>query len=221
MPGKGSMVLTGQLGDVMKESAQAALSYVRTHAERLGIDPAFLKEHDLHVHVPAGAIPKDGPSAGVAMTSAMVSLLTGKRVRGDVAMTGEITLRGHVLPIGGLKEKVLAAHRAGIKRVIIPDRNRKDIVEVPDEIQEDLEFCFISKIDELLVAAIEGWPGSGGGGKKKKPAKKATKKAATKASGKKKSDDGGNGKSKPKPKPKGKKAPSRKRTPPSQSPPPA
>ena len=216
MPGKGTMVLTGQLGDVMKESAQAALSYVRTHAERLGIEPHFLKDHDIHVHVPAGAIPKDGPSAGVAMTSAMVSLLTGRRIRGDVAMTGEITLRGHVLPIGGLKEKVLAAHRAEIKRVIIPERNRKDMVEIPDEIQDDLEFVFISKIDELLEAAIEGWSGGSGGGGKKKPSKK--KAGATKASekGGKGKGDGNGASDKP-----AKKPGARKRKPPAQAPPPA
>ncbi len=211
MPGKGTMVLTGQLGDVMKESAQAALSYVRTHAERLGIDPGFFKDHDLHVHVPAGGIPKDGPSAGGAMACAMVSLLTGKRVRGDVAMTGEITLRGHVLPIGGLKEKVLAAHRAELSRVVLPERNRKDMVEVPDEIQEDLEFVFISKIDELLEAAIEDW-GDGGGGKKKKkaPAKKkkvAAKKKKAPAKKKKAPANGDTGGSAAK-----KKAPARKRT---------
>jgi ATP-dependent Lon protease len=149
------------------------------------------------------------------MTSAIVSLLTGKRIRGDVAMTGEITLRGHVLPIGGLKEKVLAAHRAEIKRVIIPSRNRKDMVEIPDEIKKDLEFVFISKIDELLVAAIEGWSGDGGGGKKK-PAKK--KAAAKKPAAKKAADKGkGNGSAK---KP-AKKAPARKRKSPTQAPPPA
>jgi ATP-dependent Lon protease len=205
--GKGNLMLTGQLGDVMKESAQAALSYVRTHAERLGIDPNFLKNHDIHVHVPAGGIPKDGPSAGVAMTSAIVSLLTGKRVRGDVAMTGEITLRGSVLPIGGLKEKVLAAHRAEIKRVILPERNRKDMVEVPDEIQDDLEFVFIGNIDELLVAAIDGWQGDGGGGKQ--PKKPAKKKVAAKKTG-----NGSGGK-------KERKAPARKRKPPADAPPPA
>ncbi|HEY8087337.1 MAG TPA: endopeptidase La [Polyangiaceae bacterium] len=155
MPGKGKLTLTGQLGDVMKESAQAALSYVRTNADRFGVSPSFLDDTDLHIHVPAGAMPKDGPSAGVTLLSALVSLLTGVRVRHDVAMTGEITLRGRVLPIGGLKEKVLAAHRAGIKRVIVPERNRGDLDEVPEEIRNGLDFVFVSKMDQVIEAALE------------------------------------------------------------------
>jgi ATP-dependent Lon protease len=155
MAGKGKLMLTGQLGDVMKESATAALSYVRANAERFGISRTFVDGSDIHIHVPAGAMPKDGPSAGVTMLSALVSLLTGVRVRHDVAMTGEITLRGRVLPIGGLKEKVLAAHRAGIKRVIVPERNRADLEEVPDEIKKSLEFVFVSKMDEVIEAALE------------------------------------------------------------------
>jgi ATP-dependent Lon protease len=155
MPGKGKITLTGQLGDVMKESATAALSYVRANAERFGIPRNFVENSDIHIHVPAGAMPKDGPSAGVTMLSALVSLLTGVRVRHDVAMTGEITLRGRVLPIGGLKEKVLAAHRAGIKRVIVPERNRADLEEVPDEIKKSLEFVFASKMDDVIEAALE------------------------------------------------------------------
>ncbi|HEX2998711.1 MAG TPA: endopeptidase La, partial [Armatimonadota bacterium] len=140
MPGGRSLMLTGQLGDVMKESAQAALSYIRSHSEEMGIEPNFFRHHDIHVHVPAGAIPKDGPSAGVTMVSAMTSLATGRRVRSDVAMTGEITLSGRVLPVGGIKEKVLAAHRAGLKRVVLPDRNRKDLLEdVPKEIRDQLD----------------------------------------------------------------------------------
>jgi ATP-dependent Lon protease len=139
----------------MKESATAALSFVRANAERFGISRNFVDDSDIHIHVPAGAMPKDGPSAGVTMLSALVSLLTGVRVRYDVAMTGEITLRGRVLPIGGLKEKVLAAHRAGIKRVIVPERNRADLDEVPDEIKKSLEFVFVSRMDQVIEAALE------------------------------------------------------------------
>jgi ATP-dependent Lon protease len=142
----------------MKESAHAALSYVRTNARRFGIQPDFLDKNDLHVHIPAGAMPKDGPSAGVTMFTALTSLLTGIRVRHDVAMTGEITLRGRVLPIGGLKEKVLAAHRAGIRRIVAPERNRVDLEEVPKEILEELEFIFVSRMDEVLEAALEQMP---------------------------------------------------------------
>jgi ATP-dependent Lon protease len=155
MHGTGKLQLTGQLGDVMKESAQAALSYVRTNAEKLGIPKDFLEKSDIHIHIPAGAMPKDGPSAGVTMFTALVSMLTGVRVRHDVGMTGEITLRGRVLPIGGLKEKVLAAHRAGIKRIIVPERNKADLDEVPAEVKNDLEFIFASKMDQVLEAALE------------------------------------------------------------------
>ncbi|MDX2021450.1 MAG: endopeptidase La [Deltaproteobacteria bacterium] len=157
MPGKGSLILTGQLGDVMKESVRAALSWVRSHVDEYQINVDFEKS-DVHVHVPAGGVSKDGPSAGVAMITAMVSLFTGRRVRGDVAMTGEITLRGNVLPIGGVKEKVLAAHRAGIKRVLLPERNRKDIVDIPDTVKRDLELTFVSKVSEALEAALEPVP---------------------------------------------------------------
>jgi ATP-dependent Lon protease len=155
MYGTGKLQLTGQLGDVMKESAQAALSYVRTNAEKYGIAKDFLEKSDIHIHIPAGGMPKDGPSAGVTMFTALVSMLTGVRVRHDVAMTGEITLRGRVLPIGGLKEKVLAAHRAGIKRVIVPERNKPDLDEVPNEVKNDLEFVFVAKMDQVLDAALE------------------------------------------------------------------
>jgi len=155
MYGSGKLQLTGQLGDVMKESAHAALSYVRANCERFGISKDFLEKSDIHIHIPAGAMPKDGPSAGVTMFTALVSLLTGVRVRHDVAMTGEISLRGRVLPIGGLKEKVLAAHRAGIKRVIIPERNKPDLEEVPKEIMDALEFFAVKKMDEVLEAALE------------------------------------------------------------------
>jgi ATP-dependent Lon protease len=158
MFGTGKLQLTGQLGDVMKESAQAALSYVRANAEKLGIAKDFLEKSDLHIHIPAGGMPKDGPSAGVTMFTALTSMLTGIRVRHDVAMTGEITLRGRVLPIGGLKEKVLAAHRAGIKRVIVPDRNKADLDEVPAEVKSDLEFVFVTKMEQVLEAALEEMP---------------------------------------------------------------
>ncbi|MEM6961506.1 MAG: endopeptidase La, partial [Myxococcota bacterium] len=155
MHGTGKLQLTGQLGDVMKESAQAAMSYVRTRAEQFGIAKDFLEKTDLHIHIPAGSMPKDGPSAGVTMMTALVSLMTGIRVRHDVAMTGEITLRGRVLPVGGIKEKVLAAHRAGIKRVILPERNNADLEEVPEEIRETLEFVPVTKMDEVLANALE------------------------------------------------------------------
>jgi ATP-dependent Lon protease len=157
MAGKGNLILTGHLGDVMKESARAALSWLRTHVDDLSINADFEKI-DLHLHVPAGAVSKDGPSAGVAMTTALVSLLTGRRVQGDVAMTGEITLRGSVLPVGGIKEKVLAAHRAGIKRVLLPDRNRKDLVDIPETIRKDIELIFVSRMKDVLEMALESVP---------------------------------------------------------------
>jgi ATP-dependent Lon protease len=158
MPGSGKLTLTGQLGDVMKESAAAALSYVRANHAQWGIARDFLDKSDIHIHFPAGGIPKDGPSAGVTLVTALVSLLTGRPVRHDVAMTGEITLRGRVLPIGGLKEKVLAAHRAGIKRVVAPQRNAADLEEIPDEVKRELEFVFASKIGEVVDAALEASP---------------------------------------------------------------
>jgi ATP-dependent Lon protease len=157
MVGKGNLILTGHLGDVMKESARASLSWVRTHVEELSINPDFEKV-DIHLHVPAGAVSKDGPSAGVAITVALTSLLTGRRVRGDVAMTGEITLRGSVLPVGGIKEKVLAAHRAGIKRVVLPDRNRKDLVDIPESVRKDLELSFVKRIQEAIELTLESAP---------------------------------------------------------------
>ncbi|MFT3699154.1 MAG: endopeptidase La [Kofleriaceae bacterium] len=161
MPGKGKLTLTGQLGDVMKESVTAALSFVRGRAAALGLDPGnFLENVDLHVHVPAGAVPKDGPSAGVTMYTALVSLLIGVPVRPDVAMTGEITLRGNVLQIGGVKEKLLAAHRAGIKRVIIPDRNVKDLVDVPEEVKGEMEILSVKRMDEILALALKDPPAS-------------------------------------------------------------
>ena len=155
MPGKGSITLTGQIGDVMKESATAAFSLIRSNAERLGIDPKLLADSDVHIHVPAGAIPKDGPSAGVAMFTALASLFLNKPVRYDLAMTGEITLRGLVLPIGGLKEKTLAAKRAGIKQVIVPKRNQKDLPEIPDEVKNTLKFHFVENVNQVLEIALE------------------------------------------------------------------
>ena len=155
MKGKGQLTLTGQLGDVMKESAQAALSYARAHAEELGIAPDFLEHSDVHVHVPAGAIPKDGPSAGITIATALVSALTGRPVSKDVAMTGEITLRGKVLPIGGLKEKVLAAVQAGIKTIIMPERNRKDLEEIPRHLRQKIEMVFADRIEQVLEIALK------------------------------------------------------------------
>jgi ATP-dependent Lon protease len=158
MFGSGKLQLTGQLGDVMKESAHAALSYVRANAQRFGVQKDFLEKSDIHIHIPAGAMPKDGPSAGITMFTSLVSLLSGIRVRHDVAMTGEISLRGRVLPIGGLKEKTLAAHRAGIKRVIIPERNKADLEEVPKEVRDELEFVYVTRLEEVLEAALEEVP---------------------------------------------------------------
>jgi ATP-dependent Lon protease len=154
MPGKGKMTVTGNLRDVMKESISAAASYVRMRAVSLGIEPPWFDKRDIHVHVPEGATPKDGPSAGVAMVSAIVSVMTGIPVHRDVAMTGEITLRGRVLPIGGLKEKLLAAHRGGIKTVLIPEENAKDLVEINDSIKSGLDIIPVSRMDEVLARAL-------------------------------------------------------------------
>jgi ATP-dependent Lon protease len=151
--GKG-LTLTGQLGDVMKESAQAARSWVWSHADRLGLELERFKDTGLHIHVPAGAIPKDGPSAGITMATAVASLYSGCPARSDTAMTGEITLTGLVLPIGGVKEKVLAARRAGIKRIILPDANRKDLRDLPEPVRNELEFIFAERIEQVLDAAI-------------------------------------------------------------------
>jgi ATP-dependent Lon protease len=153
-PGSGKLILTGQLGDVMKESAQAALTLLKARAERLRKDPAVFEKMDVHLHIPAGAIPKDGPSAGVAMFVALASLLLDQPVRNDVAMTGEISLRGLVLPIGGVKEKVLAALRAGIDTVLLPARNRRDLDDVPEEARKRLEFVFLETVDDALRSAI-------------------------------------------------------------------
>ena len=154
MPGKGVLQLTGQIGDVMKESAQAAFSLLKHNAVHLGIDPELFAKTDVHIHVPQGAIPKDGPSAGVAMYTALASLFLNKAVRPDLAMTGEITLRGLVLPIGGVKEKTIAAHRAGIRTVILPQRNEKNLTEVRDDIKKRLKFHFANTVDEVLALAF-------------------------------------------------------------------
>jgi ATP-dependent Lon protease len=155
MPGKGNLQLTGQLGDIMKESAQAAFSYLRSHAESLGIDPNFQETQDIHVHIPEGATPKDGPSAGVAMCCALVSAISKRPARGNLAMTGEITLRGRILPIGGLKEKVLAALRAGIKTVIYPRANEKDLIELPDYVKDKVELIAVSHLDEVFALVFK------------------------------------------------------------------
>jgi ATP-dependent Lon protease len=155
IPGGGRLILTGQLGEVMRESAQAALSIVKNRAASLGIDEARLSKNDIHIHIPAGAIPKDGPSAGVAMFTALVSLLTERNVRNDTAMTGEISLRGLVLPVGGIKEKIIAAHRAGIKRVMLPARNRRDFEDIPEEVRRELEFVWLERVDDAIASALE------------------------------------------------------------------
>ena len=153
-PGKGELKLTGQLGDVMKESAAAALSYLKARAADIGIDPALFDKNDIHVHVPAGAQPKEGPSAGVTVLTAMASILTGRPARDDIAMTGEITLRGRVLPIGGIKEKVLGAHRAGIRRVLLPTRNEAALDDIPADLRGEMELVLIDSIDQVLREAL-------------------------------------------------------------------
>ncbi|HEX4410785.1 MAG TPA: endopeptidase La [Xanthobacteraceae bacterium] len=158
VPGSGRLILTGQLGDVMKESAQAALSIVKNRAVALGIDPARFEKSDIHVHVPAGATPKDGPSAGVAMFMALTSLMTDRTIRSDTAMTGEISLRGLVLPVGGIKEKVIAAHSAGLKRVMLPARNRRDYEDIPEIVRKELEFIWLERVEEAVAAALEAKP---------------------------------------------------------------
>ena len=157
-PGKGELKLTGQLGDVMKESAAAALSYLKAHANELGIDPAQFDKNDIHVHVPAGAQPKEGPSAGVTVLTAMASILTGRPVRDDVAMTGEITLRGRVLPIGGIKEKVLGAHRANLRRIVMPRRNEADLDDIPADLRKEMKFAMVESIDQVLRETLTPAP---------------------------------------------------------------
>ena len=156
MPGKGDLELTGQLGDVMKESAVAGISYIRSVSEEYGMDQDYFKDHDIHIHIPEGAVPKDGPSAGITMATAVLSAITGKKVRADVAMTGEITLRGRVLPIGGLKEKILAAKTAGIKIVLVPRENEKDVEEITKEIKSGLEIHFVETMKEVIGHAFSG-----------------------------------------------------------------
>ena len=158
MPGKGQQIKTGSLGDVMQESIQAALTVVRSRSESLGIDNEFFETSDLHIHVPEGATPKDGPSAGIGMCTAMISVITGIPVKAEVAMTGEINLRGQVLPIGGLKEKLLAAHRGGVKQVIIPVENEKDLKEIPDNVKSKLKIHAVKWIEEVLHIALEETP---------------------------------------------------------------
>jgi ATP-dependent Lon protease len=155
-PGKGKLILTGKLGDVMKESAQAAFSYVRSKTEKLQIDANFHEKYDIHIHVPEGAVPKDGPSAGITIATALISALTNRPIRKEVGMTGEITLRGRVLPIGGLKEKSLAAHRAGLTKIIIPQNNEKDIDDIPESVRKALTFVPVSHVDEVLEHALVG-----------------------------------------------------------------
>jgi ATP-dependent Lon protease len=158
VPGSGKLILTGQLGDVMRESAQAALSLVTSRAVAIGIDPALFEKSDIHIHVPAGGIPKDGPSAGVAMTMALVSLMTNRTIRHDTAMTGEISLRGLVLPVGGIKEKTAAAARAGLTRVLLPARNRRDLEDVAEDTKKKLEFVWLERIDDAIASALETAP---------------------------------------------------------------
>ena len=162
MPGRGKLTVTGQLGDVMRESAQAALSYVRGHAATLvpELPGDYFATHDIHLHVPAGAVPKDGPSAGITMATALMSLMSGRPVRGDVAMTGEVTLTGQVLPIGGLKEKALAAQRAGIAAVIAPQRNEPELEDFPPHLRDAMTFTWVSDVPEVFAAALEGAGGA-------------------------------------------------------------
>jgi ATP-dependent Lon protease len=173
MKGKGQLSLTGSLGDVMKESAQAALSYARAHTKDLGIDLRIFSQNDFHIHIPEGAIPKDGPSAGVTIATSLISVCTNRKVKRDVAMTGEITLRGIVLPVGGVKEKVLAAQRAGVKRMIMPAASKKDLIDIPKKVKDEMEFIFVEEIGDVFKHALT------------KPAKKNVQKGKAKQAKKK------------------------------------
>jgi ATP-dependent Lon protease len=155
MPGGKGFQITGSVGNVMSESARAALSFVRSRAKQLGLEPEFFNRSDFHLHIPAGAQPKDGPSAGVTMATALVSLISGRKVKPKVGMTGEITLRGQVLPIGGVKEKVLAAHRNGLRTIILPKRNHQDVEDVPDEIKKAMKFIYVDTVDDVIKSALE------------------------------------------------------------------
>jgi ATP-dependent Lon protease len=168
MEGKGGLTLTGQLGEVMQESAQAALSYARTNAKRLGIETKRFDKIDIHIHVPEGGVPKDGPSAGVTLATALISALTGCCVRRDVAMTGEITLRGRVLPVGGVRDKVLGAYRAGISTIILPQKNERDILDVPAKVKRKLQFIYVQQMDQVLAEAMTS-PAAKQGARGKEP----------------------------------------------------
>jgi ATP-dependent Lon protease len=181
MPGEGGLVLTGQLGDVMKESGRAAWSFAKANAERLGIPEEALRKHEVHIHVPAGAVPKDGPSAGITMATALVSAVSGRKVRRDVSMTGELTLTGRVLPIGGLKEKVLGAVRAGIREIILPIDNEADIEDIPQEVRDTVTFHLAETIDDVIaVALVNGEAGASDSKGSVTPKKRAQKRARTK-----------------------------------------
>jgi ATP-dependent Lon protease len=202
MPGGKGFQVTGSIGNVMNESARAALSFVRSRAKQLGLDTDFFNKSDIHLHIPSGAQPKDGPSAGVTIATSLVSLISGRKVKPKMGMTGEITLRGQVLPIGGVKEKVLAAHRNGLRTIILPKRNEQDLDDVPDEIKKTMKFIFVETVDEVLDSALEAnhkrsspmdqrsTPRSGSAGKSvgsKETSKKKTTSRKTKTNGKGKS----------------------------------